>query len=193
MVQLTKIYTKGGDKGKTSLGSGTRVEKNNPRVEALGDVDELNAFMGTIKCEDSAFNKMITAIQHDLFDLGGDLCFPEADKPDYALSITKSYVHRLEKWIDQVNSTLEPLKSFVLPGGTLASQHIHLARTIARRAERRVFTLSQAEPINLLTLQYLNRLSDLLFVLARAENDKGVKDILWEPGLSQKVNSSNSA
>lgn len=188
MVQLTRIYTKGGDRGKTSLGSGTRVVKYDLRIEAIGAVDEANAALGLILCSNKTWQAHLIQLQNDLFDVGADLCFPEKDKPQGALKITKDYVVRLEAWIDEINANLAPLTSFVLPAGSLASRSIHLARTIVRRAERVACALLAQEEgdLNLDLIAYLNRLSDFLFVLARAENNMGTDDVLWCPGALQK-------
>ena len=185
MVQLTKIYTKGGDKGKTSLGTGERVLKNTTRINAIGHVDELNAWMGVciLYCpQDHAED--LKRIQHDLFDLGGDLCMPEQSQKK-KLKVLSSQVAWLEKEIDEQNKSLPPLSSFILPGGTSVSSYLHLARTVARRAERSVIALSQETKINEEAIIYLNRLSDYLFVLCRTLNNKSADDVLWIPGKNQ--------
>lgn len=195
MVLLSRIYTKGGDKGKTSLGNGERVLKSSPRLVAIGSVDELNASVGLIvshlKTDTVAhlskpilddLTILLQSLQNDLFDVGGDLCFPEDAKPDYALMIKGSYIERLEKWIDHYNADLPELRSFVLPGGSPTSAFLHLSRTIARRAERDICALMQVELINSEVFMYMNRLSDLLFVLSRFVNHQGDGDILWRPG-----------
>ena len=184
MVKLTKIYTRGGDKGQTSLGDGARVSKTNIRVDAYGDVDELNAIIGLARlhCVNDA-DAMLARIQNDLFDLGGDLCTPEEDTPKYPpLRMIAAQVERLEKEIDSLNGELSPLNSFILPGGSAASAHLHHARTVCRRAERRMVSLVAIEKINDFSIRYINRLSDFLFVLARYLNEKGHKDVLWVPG-----------
>jgi cob(I)alamin adenosyltransferase len=189
MVKLDKIYTRGGDKGKTSLGNGERVYKNSIRVEAFGTVDEANSVLGiAIINLKSPFKEMVFRIQNDLFDLGADLCVPENKKLDYEpLRITQFQVDRLEKEIDTMNSSLNTLKSFILPGGTLGSSYLHLARTIARKAERLMVELNQKENINPISIKYVNRLSDHLFVLSRLVNkDNNQPDILWVPGKSRK-------
>ena len=189
MVKLDKIYTRGGDKGKTSLGNGERVDKNSIRVEAFGTVDESNSVLGiAIINLKSPFKEMVFRIQNDLFDLGADLCVPENKKLDYEpLRITQFQVDRLEKEIDIMNSRLNTLKSFILPGGTLESSYLHLARTTTRKAERLMVELSQKENINPISIKYINRLSDHLFVLARLVNkDNNQPDILWVPGKSRK-------
>jgi cob(I)alamin adenosyltransferase len=165
-VRLTRIYTRGGDAGETSLGDGSRVPKSDPRVVATGDVDELNSLLGWV---DAGLER----IQNELFDLGADLSRPGADH----LRIEQSYVDRLEAEIDEANAALEPLKSFVLPGGTESAARLYLARAVCRRAERSVLAVGDANP---LAAVYLNRLSDLLFVLARAAN--GGNEPLWKPG-----------
>jgi cob(I)alamin adenosyltransferase len=185
MVKLTRIYTRGGDKGKTSLGSGKRVAKHSLRVAAYGTVDETNAAVGLARLHTSGeADAMLARIQNDLFDLGADLCRPE-DPPKSkgpALRMVAAQVERLEREIDAMNAKLTPLSSFVLPGGTAAAAHLHLARTIARRAERDMTALAARERVNPLAIQYINRLSDHLFVLARLLNDHGEKDVLWRPG-----------
>lgn len=190
MVQLTRIYTKSGDKGKTALGNGKRVAKNDIRVEAYGTVDETNAVIGVARQHASGeIDAMLARIQNDLFDLGADLCTPgdgSDDNPDQpALRITAKQTERLEHEIDQINAALDPLKSFVLPGGSALSAHLHVARTVSRRAERRVVELAGVEPINPEAVRYINRLSDHMFVLARHANGGGKDDILWQPGLTR--------
>jgi cob(I)alamin adenosyltransferase len=185
MVKLTRIYTRGGDKGKTSLGTGKRVAKHSLRVAAYGTVDEANAAVGLARLHTSGeVDAMLARIQNDLFDLGADLCRPE-DPPKGkgpALRMVAAQVERLEREIDAMNAKLTPLASFVLPGGTAAAAHLHLARTIARRAERDMTALAARERVNPLAIQYINRVSDHLFVLARLLNDSGEKDVLWRPG-----------
>ncbi len=184
MVQLTRIYTRGGDKGKTSLGNGSRVVKHSPRVAAYGTVDECNSVIGMARLHTSdEADATLSRIQNDLFDLGADLCTPEEESPAYPpLRITAAQVERLEQEIDAMNAELEPLQSFVLPGGTAASAHLHLARTVARRAEREMTALADDEAINPEAVRFINRLSDLLFVMARYLNDKGRSDVLWVRG-----------
>lgn len=186
MVQLTRIYTKGGDKGSTSLGSGKRVKKHDLRVAAYGTVDEANAVIGVARLHTSGeADAMLNRIQNDLFDLGADLCQPE-DPTDYPpLRVVEAQVERLEQEIDRLNADLQPLKSFVLSGGTPASAYLHLARTVARRAERDMTALMEHEAINPAALRYINRLSDLLFVMARHLNDQGRADVLWIPGQNR--------
>jgi cob(I)alamin adenosyltransferase len=184
MVTLTKIYTRGGDRGETSLGSGDRVKKHDLRVDAYGTVDEANAVIGMARLEtDGEADAMLARIQNDLFDLGADLCTPEGGKRgDGALRITQGQVDRLEAEIDAMNAELAPLKSFVLPGGTPASAWLHMARTVVRRAERLMTALAETEPVGETAIRYVNRLSDHLFVMARRLNDNGARDVLWTPG-----------
>jgi cob(I)alamin adenosyltransferase len=189
MVKLTKIYTRGGDSGDTSLGDGTRVAKSSPRVASYGEVDEANAILGIVRLyvtgpEDS----LLARIQNDLFDIGADLCTPIVENPEYPpLRITQPQVDWLEAQIDLMNAELAPLNSFVLPGGTPAGAFLHQARTVVRRAERVLVGLlaSPDEAVNRLVLVYLNRLSDLLFVMSRYVNNKGADDVLWVPGASR--------
>ncbi len=184
MVKLTRIYTRGGDRGETSLGDGTRVPKQTLRVAAYGTVDEANAAVGIARRHtDGEPDAMLARIQDDMFDLGADLCTPGAD--DQALRITQAQIDRIEAEIDSLNATLDPLGSFVLPGGSSAAAHLHLARAITRRAERLVGELAEREPINALALIYLNRLSDHLFVLSRALNAANGGDVLWRPGANR--------
>ena len=175
--RLTKIYTRTGDDGSTGLGDGSRVRKDAARVEAYGTVDEANAQIGALRASLAASHGaqvMLEHIQHDLFDVGGELCIP-----GYVL-VTAAYIERLENAIDAVNADLPPLKDFILPGGSMAAAQAHVARTICRRAERRTLTLSESESINPLALQYLNRLSDYLFVLARQlAREDGGQEVLW--------------
>jgi cob(I)alamin adenosyltransferase len=186
MVTLSRIYTKTGDQGETALGDTTRVPKDHARVAAYGSIDELNATIGLLllHASASAHAALLKGIQNDLFDLGADLCLPQpaAETPGKALRVQAAQVVRLEATIDRLNATLTPLQSFVLPGGSPAAAWCHLARTVCRRAERDVVTLMHAEAVNPQVLVYLNRLSDLLFVLARVCNDGGKNDVLWVPG-----------
>lgn len=187
MVRLTRIYTRGGDKGQTSLGDGSRVAKHDLRVEAYGTIDEANAALGLVRLHTAQAPEMdalLARLQNDLFDLGADLCTP-GDGNEGALRIQQAQIDRLEAEIDAANEKLKPLDSFILPGGTAASAHLHLARTVTRRAERLMAALALAEPVNPLALVYANRLSDLLFVLARALNQQGQGDILWVPGQNR--------
>ena len=186
MVKLNKIYTRTGDKGSTQLGDGKRVDKNSLRVDAYGSVDEANATIGlSILRTNSEIKRILQIIQNDLFDLGADLCMPDKKKIQ-KLKITKDIVDYIEKKIDSFNKELAPLSSFILPGGSESSTYLHIARTVTRRAERKVCALSKKERINPVAIIYLNRLSDLLFVLARYTNNKGKKDILWKPGKNLK-------
>ena len=186
MVKLTKIYTRGGDAGKTSLVGGKRVAKDDLRVAAFGTVDETNAAIGMARVHTSAAAAEILArIQDDLLDLGADLATPDAEKADGALRIIGPQIVRLEQEIDAMNEALSALDSFVLPGGTAAAAALHVARTVCRRAERDTVALAARETINPLAIKFLNRLSDHLFVLARTLNDGGRGDILWRPGANR--------
>src|ERR1700723_1680463 len=188
MVKLTRIYTRGGDKGKTSLGDGARVPKQSLRVEAFGTVDEANAAIGLARLHANAeADAMLARIQNDLFDLGADLCTPEGGRRGGAgaLRIVAAQVKRLETEIDAINAELHPLASFVLPGGSPAAAYLHLARTVTRRAERLVCALAADETVNPEAIKYLNRLSDHLFVLGRRLNDNGARDVLWLPGATR--------
>ena len=196
MVKLNKIYTRTGDNGSTGLTDGSRVAKHSPRPQAYGSVDELNSSLGLVyfclnnNSNDNKFIEIINLIkeiQNDLFDLGADLSTPiSKTKEKYpSLRIKKTQVEKIEQQIDKYNSSLKPLNSFILPGGSEASSLLHMSRTIARRAERDTSLLGSEEPINAQSLIYLNRLSDLLFVLCRVLNENGLKDILWIPGLNQ--------
>ncbi len=194
MVRLTKIYTKTGDDGTTGLVGGRRVRKDDLRVEAYGTVDEANAALGACIIENDGTEaagivRLLTVIQNDLFDLGADLANPITpdEKPGSALRIVPEQTARLEKDIDQYNERLKPLNSFVLPGGSRLASALHIARTVVRRAERVAVSLAAAEPQATSTeaIKYLNRLSDLLFVLARVSNDLGGRDVLWVPGQSR--------
>jgi cob(I)alamin adenosyltransferase len=186
MVYLNRIYTRTGDDGTTGLGDGTRVPKSHPRIAAYGGVDELNSVLGVVLTTGLPgwIAEHLTQIQNDLFDLGADLCVPEAGpKPEkLPLRATAAQTERLERWIDCANDRLQPLTSFVLPGGSPAAAHLHHARTVCRRVEIDVVQLGEYEPINPQVPMYLNRLSDLLFVLARVCNDDGTRDVLWSPG-----------
>lgn len=186
MVRLTRIYTKGGDKGETSLGDGSRIEKHALRVDAFGTIDEANAAIGLARhyAEGEAL-AMLARIQQDLFDLGADLCVPQGSaRSATALRILPSQTTRLEREIDAMNADLPPLDSFILPGGTALAAQLHLARTVARRAERRVTALAEAEAVNPEAVKYLNRLSDHLFVMSRLAN-RAAGDILWRPGANR--------
>lgn len=184
-VRLTRIYTRGGDAGETSLGDGSRVSKLDSRIAAFGAVDELNALLGLVLAAGELpgrFRPWLERIQNELFDVGADLATP-GDDPR-ALRAVQSQIDRLEREIDAMNEHLEPLASFILPGGAPTSAWLHLARTVVRRAERLAVEAGAAEPINPLAISYLNRLSDHLFVLARAENGAN-GDVLWIPGASR--------
>ena len=217
MVQLTRIYTGGGDKGETSLGDGARVSKHDRRVNAYGTVDEANAVIGVVRAElrreiESVvaaraglepgageahaakdrldhlqrFDAILSRIQNDLFDAGADLCNPlDQQRRTEALRVSAGQGKRLEQEIDSINADLAPLTSFVLPGGTAVAAFLHQARTVVRRAERQVTEIAAAEPINPEVVVYLNRLSDLLFVMARHANDRGAADVLWVPGANR--------
>ena len=186
MVYLSRIYTKSGDSGETGLGNGSRMAKDAPRIEAIGQVDELNAALGLVlaSCLDCPEAALLRAVQNDLFDVGADLCMPQVKNEPVGqrLRVTAEQVERLEKAIDRLNEALQPLNSFILPGGAPAAAWLHLARTICRRAERAVVTVIRSESVNPQVLIYLNRLSDLFFVLARVANDGGRGDVLWVPG-----------
>lgn len=187
MVTLTKIYTRGGDKGQTSLVGGDRVSKHDPRIEAYGTVDEANSVIGLVRLHTSGdVDQMLGRVQNELFDLGADLANPDSDfENPQALRILSSQTERLEQEIDAVNAALNPLTSFILPGGTTASAYLHLARTVTRRAERHMVEAAELGPINPEAIKYINRLSDLLFVLGRKLNDNGAADILWKPGATR--------
>lgn len=190
MVVLSKIYTKTGDKGETALGNGARVPKQSPRVSAYGTVDETNATVGLARLHAAGdMDAALARVSNDLFDLGADLC-----TPDRHLDSTRSYtplrmiaaqVERLEREIDVLNARLTPLRSFILPGGSALAAHLHLCRTVCRRAERLVVELAAEEDVNPEAVRYLNRLSDWFFVTGRIANDDGAKDVLWVPGLTR--------
>ncbi|MFO1079502.1 MAG: cob(I)yrinic acid a,c-diamide adenosyltransferase [Reyranellaceae bacterium] len=197
MVTLNRIYTRGGDAGKTSLGDGERVAKHDVRVEAYGTTDEANSVIGLARSalvraatgnpREAEADAMLGRIQNDLFDLGADLCTPEGEgrKAEGALRMVAAQVERLEREIDAMNAELQPLKSFILPGGSEAAAWLHLARTVVRRAERGMTRLAVDEPVNPEAIKYVNRLSDHLFVLARRLNDNGATDVLWVPGANR--------
>jgi cob(I)alamin adenosyltransferase len=189
MVRLTKIYTRGGDSGETSLGDGSRVAKSSARVASYGEVDEANAILGIVRLHvEAPENALLARIQNDLFDVGADLCVPIVENPEHpALRVTQAQIDWLEVQIDRMNAELAPLNSFVLPGGTPAAAFLHQARTVVRRAERVLVGLLAApdEPVNRLVLVYLNRLSDLLFVMSRYLNGKGANDVLWVPAQNR--------
>ena len=190
MVVLNRIYTRTGDKGTTALGNGDRVAKYDPRVEAYGTADELNCFVGVARLEARAeTDEALSRIQNDLFDLGADLCRPdlasdaEAEYPP--LRMTQAQVDRLETEIDVMNAALEPLRSFILPGGSTLAAHLHVCRTVARRAERLAVLLAGEAEVNPAVVTYLNRLSDWFFVAARMANNGGKDDVLWVPGANR--------
>jgi len=186
VVQLTRIYTKGGDKGKTSLGTGKRVVKYDLRISAIGDVDEANAALGVARLYAvEEIDSLLFHIQNDLFDMGADLCVPLEKDEKERLRIDPHQVDSLEEKIDFYNASLPSLQSFVLPAGTALASSLHLARGIVRRAERTVCELNEREPLNAAIIQYLNRLSDLLFVLARYDNHQNEGDVLWVPGANR--------
>ncbi len=189
MVKLDKIYTRGGDAGETSLGNGARVPKSSPRVWSYGDVDEANAVLGIVRLHtEVTADATLARIQNDLFDIGADLCTPIEDAPNYPpLRVTQAQVDWLEQEIDRLNAALAPLSSFILPGGTPAAAYLHQARTVVRRAERQLVLLLEqpGEAVNRLVLKYLNRLSDLLFVMSRTLNDNGANDVLWVPAANR--------
>jgi cob(I)alamin adenosyltransferase len=184
MVKLDKIVTKAGDGGKTRLATGEEVSKTSPRVAAYGAVDELNSALGVARLHTAGkarLDTILARVQNDLFDVGADLATPHTASFE-ALRVTDAQVDRLEAEVDEINAALAPLTSFILPGGSPAAAHLHLARAMARRAERAAATLLESDTASPITLKYLNRLSDLLFVLARAANDDGRGDVLWVPG-----------
>ncbi len=190
MVVLSKIYTKTGDAGETALGNGARVAKHAMRVTAYGTVDEANATIGMARLHaEGALDAQLAAIQNDMFDLGADLCTPDMEKDAEAeyppLRVADAQVSRLEAEIDAMNTALEPLRSFILPGGSALSAHLHLCRTVTRRAERLTVELATMESVNPAAVKYLNRLSDWMFVAARIANDDGKADVLWVPGANR--------
>jgi len=190
MVTLNKIYTRTGDGGQTALGNGQRVAKYSARVNAYGTVDETNATVGLARLHaEGEMDSQLAMIQNDLFDLGADLCRPdmaEDSKAEYIpLRMTEGQVTRLEQEIDVMNEALEPLKSFILPGGSALASQLHLCRTVSRRAERLAVELSQLEDVNPYAVQFLNRLSDWFFVASRMANDTGANDVLWVPGANR--------
>lgn len=192
MVVLNRIYTRTGDAGETSLGDGTRVAKHASRVEAYGTVDELNAQLGVARLAAEGEGELAAAIariQNDLFDLGADLCRPHMERDHEAeyepLRMAPAQVEWIEREIDRLNANLQPLRSFVLPGGSALSAHLHVCRTVCRRAERLTVALAATEGVNEVAIKYLNRLSDWLFVASRVANDNGAGDILWVPGANR--------
>lgn len=190
MVVLNRIYTRTGDGGETALGNGTRVAKHSPRVSAYGTVDEVNATVGMARLHATGTtDQQLSLIQNDLFDLGADLCRPEAADDATAeyppLRVIDQQVKRLESEIDAMNKALTPLRSFILPGGSQLAAHLHLCRTVSRRAERLAVELAADEAVNPAAVKYLNRLSDWFFVAARVANDNGAADVLWVPGANR--------
>jgi cob(I)alamin adenosyltransferase len=190
MVVLNRIYTRTGDAGETALGNGARVAKHSQRVTAYGTVDELNATIGMARLHATGeMEKAFARIQNDLFDLGADLCRPEMERDAEAeytpLRIVPAQVDRLEQEIDAMNKKLQPLRSFILPGGSALAAHLHLCRTVARRAERETVALTAMEGVNESAVKYLNRLSDWFFVAGRIANNDGADDILWVPGANR--------
>ena len=199
MVYLNRIYTKTGDDGSTALGNGTRLPKTHPRIVAYGATDELNSVLGVVLTTAGLPDTLaprLQRIQNDLFDVGADLCLPEEPEPEYedddvppagrpALRVTEQQVLTLEGWIDEAVAQLQPLTSFILPGGTPSAAQLHVARTVCRRVEIDVLQIAEFEDVNPQVQIYLNRLSDLLFVWARLCNDRGANDVLWVPGQGQ--------
>jgi cob(I)alamin adenosyltransferase len=186
VIRIDRVVTRGGDGGETSLGNGDRVPKDSERVDAVGTVDEANAIIGVLRLyvtADAEADAMLARIQNDLFDVGADLCVP--GEAGDRLRVTAAPATRLEAEIAAMNAALPKLTSFVLPGGTQAAAHAHLARTVVRRAERMVVRLARTEGVNGAVIRYLNRLSDHLFVLGRRLNDQGARDVLWVPGAGQ--------
>jgi cob(I)alamin adenosyltransferase len=192
LVYLNRIYTRSGDEGRTMLGDGRQVPKTDQRIVAYGAVDEVNSLLGvvlTVELSDR-HREILVDVQNDLFDVGADLCVPESDPPlsQPPLRVAAAQIARLEQCIDELNEGLQPLESFILPGGSDAAARLHLARTVCRRAEIEVWRLRDSEPVNAEVAKYLNRLSDLLFVMARACNDQGRADVLWVPGKHRTDN-----
>lgn len=191
MVNLTRIYTRTGDDGTTSLGDMSRTGKNDPRLKAYADVDEANCAIGVVLAQPDINPQVATLlrrVQNELFDVGADLCTPVVDNPEHEpLRVTDEYISRLESECDHYNETLSPLRSFILPGGTAVAAHLHVARTVVRRAERTTWAALDMYHggMNSLTATYLNRLSDLLFILARVANVDAGGDVLWEPGATR--------
>lgn len=192
MVVLDRIVTRGGDEGQTSLGDGSRIAKTQPRIVAIGAIDELNSALGVARVyAGEPYQSLIGHIQQDLFDMGADLCMPEGNQNNGSvdqqspLRMQVSQVEWLENQVVQLNDGLEPLKSFVLPGGSLAAAHLHHARSICRRAELQLLGLHESERLNPALMHYINRLSDVLFVMSRAINAANGGDILWEPGKNR--------
>ncbi len=186
MVKINKVYTRTGDDGSTGLADGSRRRKDDPRLIAIGSVDETNAVLGVVRLHvaagDGDLDAVLASVQNDLFDLGADLATPSDDVSWTPLRVRATQVDALEQVLDRYNEPIAPLTSFILQAGSALAAHLHLARTVARRAERDAVTLDALEPVNPDALKYLNRLSDLLFVLARHANDQGRADVLWVPG-----------
>lgn len=190
MVVLNKIYTKTGDAGETALGNGSRVAKHSLRVTSYGTVDELNANLGVARLHaEGDFDQQLSMIQNDLFDLGADLCRPDMEKDAQAeypvLRMTDAQVARLETELDEMTQAVEPLRSFILPGGSALAANLHMCRTVARRAERLAVELATVESVNPAAVKYLNRLSDWFFQASRIANDDGRNDVLWVPGANR--------
>lgn len=191
MVSLTKIYTRTGDDGTTGLIGGGRISKGSLKVAAYGEIDELNAYIGVCQAflmeeNETKVCEALTIIQNELFDIGAELAAPPNTSQDTNYAVTQSHVKRLEQWIDGFNSSLPTLSSFVLPGGSKSNAHLHVARTVCRRAERTITLLQEQEPVSADLFQYINRLSDLLFVLSRhVLNTKNIPEHLWIPGASR--------
>lgn len=187
MPRLTKIYTRGGDKGATSLGGGQRVPKESQRIESYGTVDELNSVIGVAVATglSEKLSAELTTIQNELFHLGSDLCFVEEDKIKYNIpEIEQRHIDKLERLIDQISAEVGPLENFILPGGSIGAAHLHVARTVCRRAEREVLKLARQEAVGEFVVKYLNRLSDALFVMSRYENlQQAVPEPLWDSHL----------
>ena len=188
MVKLDKIYTRGGDAGETSLGDGTRTPKHGPRIVAQGEIDEANAAIGLASADapSGELRDILARVQNDMFDLGADICMPGADAGDGRLRIQPAQIAALERIIDRLSERLQPLNSFVLRGGSAPAARLHFACTVVRRAERAAVALHAEIAINPQALAYLNRLSDLLFVMARIANDDGRTDVLWRPGAGAR-------
>lgn len=184
MVRIDRVTTRGGDGGETSLGDGTRVRKDTRRIEAIGAVDEANAAIGVLRLHAGGHDAMLARMQNDLFDVGADLCVPGETG---GLRITDPACARLEAEVAEMNADLAPLTSFILPGGTPAAAHAHVARTVSRRAERAVVALAAEEAVNPAVIRYLNRVSDHLFVLGRVLNGNGAGDVLWVPGANRSL------
>lgn len=190
MVKLNKIYTRTGDDGTTGLGTGARIKKHHLRVQAYGAVDEANAFIGAARLhidDSNGLDSTLSRVQNDLFDLGADLCVPDNGEQVNSLRIHPEQVAWLERETDRLNADLEPLKSFILPGGSSGAAALHVARTVVRRAERLICELADmsGEPVTPAAIQYVNRLSDLLFVMSRSANQNGADDVLWVPGQNR--------